>query len=46
MASDDVAIMINQDRDVETKDLDTTADLPDLLFAVAPRVGGVKLELV
>jgi putative transposase len=46
LTRDDVAVAIDQDRDVELEGLDAAGDLPDLLFAVAPRVGGVELKLV
>ena len=39
---DHVAVAIDQDRDIEAESLDAVGDLPDLLLAVAPRVGGVR----
>ena len=46
MAGYDVAEAIDQDRDIEAESLDTASDLPDLPLAVAPRVRGIRLELV
>ena len=46
MACDDVAVPIGQDRDNEAEELDAVGNLPNLLFAVAPRVGWIQLELV
>ena len=43
---DHVAVAIDQDRDIEAEGLDAVGDLPDLLFAVAPRVSGVWFQLV
>jgi hypothetical protein len=39
-------VAIDQDRDVEAELLYAVHDLPDLLFAVAPRVGRVRFQLV
>ena len=46
MPCDHVAIAIDQDRDIEAKGLDAFGNLPDLLFAVASRVGRVGSEPV
>ena len=43
---EDVAVTIGQNRDNEAEKLDAIGNLPDLLLAVAPRVGRVQLELV
>jgi hypothetical protein len=37
-----VAVVIDQDRDVETKRFNAGGDLSDLFFAVMPRVGGIR----
>ena len=42
MAGDDVAVAIRQDRDIEAERINAVEDLPDLLLAVAPRVGGIE----
>jgi hypothetical protein len=46
MAGDDVAVAIDQDRDIEAKSLDAVGDLPDLLLAMPACVTGIWLELV
>jgi hypothetical protein len=43
MTGDDVALTIDQDRNIEPERLDAGGDLPDLLLAVKPRVRGVRL---
>jgi len=43
---DHIAVAIDQDRHNKAKGLDAFGDLPDLLFAVAPRVCRVPFELV
>jgi len=43
---DDVEIGIDQHRHIEAESLDAVGDLPDLLLAVAARVGGVRFQLV
>jgi hypothetical protein len=45
VTGDNVAVAIDQNRDIETESLDTGGNSPDLLFAVAPRVSGVGFEL-
>lgn len=45
MAGDNLAIAIDQDRHVEAECLDAGGDLPDLPFAVTPRVRGIRFEL-
>jgi hypothetical protein len=42
---DDLAVAVDQDRDVEAKGVDAVGDLPDLLLGMMPRVGGVRLQL-
>jgi hypothetical protein len=46
MASDDVAVTIDQDRDDEAKGLEAFANLPNLLPGMAPRVGGIRFQLL
>ena len=46
MPGDNLALAIDQDRDIEVEGPDAVGDLPDLLLAMAPRVRGVELELV
>jgi hypothetical protein len=46
MPGDDLARAIDQDRDIEAEDPDAFGNLPDLLLAVAPRVGRIRGELV
>ena len=46
MTRDDVEIGIDQHRHIEAESLDAVGDLPDLLLAVAARVGGVRFQLV
>ena len=43
---DHVAIAIDQDRDIEAESFNAVGDLPELLFAVAPRIGRIRIELV
>jgi hypothetical protein len=43
---DHVVVAIDQDWDIEAEGFDAVGDLPDLLFAVAPRVSGIRLELL
>ena len=43
---DDVAVAIDQDRDIEAEGLDAVGDLPDLLFAVTTGINGVRLKLI
>ena len=45
MAGDDVAVAVGQNRDNEAEKLDAVGNLPNLLFAVAPRIGRIQLEL-
>ena len=42
--ADHLVVAIGQDRNVEPEGLDAVGDLPDLLFAVEPRVRGIQLE--
>jgi hypothetical protein len=42
---DDLAIAIDQDRDIEAESFDAVGDLPDLLFAVTPRIGEIPRKL-
>jgi hypothetical protein len=42
---DDLAVAVDQDRNVKAKGLDAVGDLPDLLLGMMPRVGGVRLQL-
>src|SRR5438046_5128275 len=42
--ADHLVVAIGQDRNVEPESLDAVGDLPDLLFAVEPRVCGVQLQ--
>ena len=42
--ADHLVVAIGQDRNVEPEGLDAVGDLPDLLFAVEPRVRGVQLQ--
>ena len=46
MTSIYVEIGINQHGHIEAEGLDAVGDLPDLLLAVAPRVGRIRGELV
>jgi hypothetical protein len=46
VTGDDIVLAINQDRDSEVENPDAVGDLPDLLSAVAVRIGRVRLELV
>ena len=46
MTGNDVAFGIDQDRNIEPERFDAGRDLPDLPFAVAPRIGGVGLKLI
>jgi hypothetical protein len=46
MPPNNLAVAIDQNRDIETEGLDTVGDLPDLLLAVAPRVRWIRFELV
>jgi hypothetical protein len=43
---DNIAVAIDQDRDIEAESLDAVANLADLLFAMTPRIGGVRFELI
>src|SRR5207302_10162702 len=43
---DYVVVGIDQDRDIEAEDFDAVGYLTDLLLAVAPGVGGIRLKLV
>jgi hypothetical protein len=45
MTGDHLKLGIDQDRRVEAEGRDTLRDLPDLLPAVAPRVGRVRFQL-
>jgi hypothetical protein len=45
VAGDELIVAIDQDWDIEAEGLDAAGDLPDLLLAVQPRVGGVRFEL-
>jgi hypothetical protein len=45
MAGDDIPVVIDQDRDVEAESFNAVGDLPELLFAVAPRIGRIRIEL-
>jgi hypothetical protein len=45
MASDYVAVAIDQDRNNEAKGLNAFGDLPDLPPGMAPRVGRIRLQL-
>ena len=45
MTRDNVAVAIDQDRDIEAESLDAVGNLSDLLFAMAPRVTGVWFQL-
>ena len=45
MAGDHLALAIDQDRDIEPERLDAVGDLPDLLLAVAARIGRIRLQL-
>jgi hypothetical protein len=42
---DDLAVAVDQDRNVKAKALDAVGDLPDLLLRMMPRVGGIRLQL-
>ena len=42
---DDVAVAIDQDRDIEAKGLDAFGNLPDLPLGVAAWIGGVRLQI-
>ena len=44
VASEEIALPIGQNRDIETKRLDAARDLLDLAVAMEPRVSGIKLE--
>ena len=46
MTSIYVEIGIDQHGHIEAEGLDAVGDLPDLLLAVAPRVGRIRRELV
>ena len=41
-----VSVTIDQDRDIEAEGLDAFGNLPDLLFAVVPWVGGIRFQTV
>src|ERR1700759_4923419 len=41
----DLALAIDQDRDIKAEDLDALGDLPDLLLGVAPWVSRIRFEL-
>ena len=44
--SDYVVVAIDQHRDIKAEHFDTMSDLSDLFFAVAPRVTGVRFQLI
>ena len=44
MPANHLVVAIGQDRNVEPEGLDAVGDLPDLLFAVEPRVRGIQLQ--
>src|ERR1700730_2695531 len=46
VAGDHIVAAIDQDRDVEAESLEAIGDLPDLLFAVAPRIGRIRLKVI
>jgi hypothetical protein len=46
MPGDHLEIGIDQQRDVEAEGLDTSGDLPDLLFAVDPGVARIGLQQI
>ena len=46
MAGDYVVVTIDQDRNNEVEGFQAVANLPDLFFAVAARVCGVRFQLV
>jgi hypothetical protein len=43
---DYVVVTIDQDWDIKAEHSDTMSDLSDLFFAVAPRVRGIRLDLL
>src|SRR6516162_9516106 len=45
MPSDHVVVAIDEDRHIEAKGLDAVGDLPDLLLAVLPGIGWIRLQL-
>jgi hypothetical protein len=46
MTSDYLAVFIDQDRNNEAKGLEALANLPDLPPTMAPRVGGIRFQLL
>jgi hypothetical protein len=46
VSTDNLAVAIDQDRDIKAEGPDAVSDLPDLLFGVVPRVGGVRFQLL
>jgi hypothetical protein len=40
---DNLAVVIDQDRDIKAEGLDALGDLPDLLLAVTPRVSRISV---
>jgi len=46
MASDDVPVAINDDRDIEAEGLDAFGDFPDLRLGMTPWVGRVRFQPV
>jgi hypothetical protein len=40
---DNLAVVIDQDRDIKAEGLDALGDLPDLLLAVTPRVSRIPV---
>ena len=43
---DNLAVAIDQDRDIKAEGPDAISDLPDLLFGMAPWVGGIRFQLL
>src|SRR5438477_3732554 len=46
MTGDHLEVAIDQDRDIEPERFDAVGDLPDLLLAVQPGVGRIRLQLL
>ena len=46
MPHDNLAVAIDQDRDIKAENPDAISDLPDLLFGVAARVGRVRFQVL
>jgi hypothetical protein len=46
MTANYLAVVIDQDRDIEAESLNAFGNLLDLLLGVAPRIAGVRAEFV